>query len=1074
MVVVMLATAGTAAATEPKKGSEDSAESRGDPVGADAPADGLSSPTGVSVTPGDGTLTVEWEAPEGVQSSPPTRYRVEWKPAGDDWASASSAAAPAASRAYTISGLTNDDAQDVRVAAVYGDGEYRWSEESSAAATLRRRAPANLRVKAFPGKLKLSWDTPDMSGGFAFANYRVQWKSGDQPYNDTRRELVTDSGFTIGNLDNGTVYVIRVSTMRNRKAVASSVIAAAPVTAREYIEANIIPKYEDQFPWVAQAWYNRPLPVSLGNALGLYYFTSSRVNGFSGAIRGIRYSFNQEGYRSARVVLHEVGHHFTLDHRANDANDAVGVGWLYFNHRLKGHCAVGQVYTDALTFYAMDRKLKDALFHCPQSVKQRVSESEIRGVTASVASGEIADWFYDHYGRRDGTVDLDAVWADLREANNKRTAAFQMRHMFGGYCSLQEASWALGSSGPSYGNPWVAGGCDWRKPQDVTITPDADSLTVSWHPPLYEASPVVTEYVVQWRSAQQNYSSSRQAIVPQTAELSHAIEGLTEGAEYTVRVVAANDASTGVLVDNDGHSRAAETTATPAGRPRAPTGVAAVGGNESLLVRWQPPEGGTPADRFIVRWRTGETYNSSNRVVVRDPSARSVLVTDLANHGRYHVQVIGVNAQGWGALSEEYPVMSGAPGRPTRLSAEPRPGGGFIVTWDRPDPYYPDNPWYSVVSNRGVPILDEAGHTVPQFRYDIEYKLVGDPSAKWCSKPDHYDDVDLGNRRLDLAVLRLAYVHSCDHSRLTAGESYNFRIRASYVWLRTGDTNYRNGPWAYSGPVVYELAGSRPNSPTGVAAVGGKESLRVSWQRPAGGTPHIGFAVQWRTEQGSFGGHNEIVVWKPTARSVLVKDLDSHGRYHVRVIAINLIGRSNPSAEYFVMSGAPGRPTGLNAEPRPGGGFIVTWDRPGPYYPDNPWYRVVRERERVQETLNLPFGIQIPIPGKYKYVDGDPIRDAAGHTVPRFRYDIEYRLADEPDAKWCSLAEYRDVSRGDRTLDPDVHTVDVTEYCSGAEPVSGSSYKFRIRASYVWLRTGDTNYRNGPWAASKPVVYEAR
>ena len=1052
------------------------------PRGGDAPAEPAGSadvgptetspsgPRSVSVTPGDANLTVEWEAPTGAEAAPPTGYLVEWKAADQDWTSASAASVAATGRAYTISDLTNGVAQDLRVAATYDDGTDQWSAESRMAAAFVPRAPTGLKVNSLHEKLRVSWNAPDTSNGFEFANYKVQWKSGDQSYDTTRRELVTETRFAIGGLDNDSVYVVRVSTMKNGRAVASSVIAATPFTARQYIDQNVIPRFEDQFPWVSQAWRNRPLPARLGKALGLYVFTSSSLNGFRGAPKGIRYSFSLKGYQSARVVLHEIGHHFTLDHRANDANDAVGVGWLYFNHRLKGHCAVGQAYTDALAFHTLGRNPKDALARCPRGVRRSVSEAEIRGVIESVANGEIAEWFHDHYSHSNGTVDLEAVWADLRNANDKRSAAFQMRKMFGGYCSLREASWALGSSGPSYGNPWMDGGCDWRKPQGVIVTPGADFLAVSWSPPLYEASPAVTEYVVQWRTAEQAYSTSQQAVISESADLSHTIEDLSVGIEYSVRVIAADDASAGVLVDDNGHSRVLELTATPEAPPLAPLGVTAVGGVESLLVSWQPPEGGSPPARYVVQWRTRQTYDSGDRVVIRDPSASSVLVEGLKTHGRYYVRVVGVNGQGWGTPSDEYFAMSGAPGQPVRLTAQPRPGGGFLLKWDRPDPYYPDNPHYRPVFNRGEPVLDDDGNSVPQFRYDIEYRLDGDPDARWCSKSE-YTDVGRGVHTLNRHVHKLDYINSCQHSELVVGQSYSFRIRASYVWRKTGDTNYRNGPWAYGGPVVYHLTGDPPDAPFDVTAVGGVESLVVYWVPPRSGTPANGFVVQWKTAQESYNSTNEIVVSNLSARSVLVEGLANHGRYDVRVLGVNDLGRSEPSEKYFARSGAPGRPTHLTAESRTGGGFTLSWERPDPYYPDNPHYRVVRERVRRQATVDLPFGLKVPIPGKYKYVDGDPILDAGGNTVPRFRYDVEYKLVGDPDASWCSLSDYRNLNRGDHTLDDEAHTLDLTDYCQDSGPTPGSSYRLRIRASYVWLNSGHTDERNGPWADSAVVVY---
>ena len=1038
-----------------------------------AAATSPSSPQNPVVKASDGRLAVLWEAPLSDGGHTLTGYRIEWKPSGQNWGSASSASVNADSQAYMISGLTNGAIQDVRVAAAYAYGVGEWSEELSAAAGIVDGQPRDLKVEAVHGKLKLSWKHANNIEQSRIFRYEIEWKTGKQSYTPERSKSTTNRYAHIENLTNGTVYVVRVTTMGGNKPIASSVIAVAPTSAKDWIAENVVERYEEDFPWVREAWSNRPIPVRVrpklgGSTLGVYVFTYGPKNGFRGVISGLALRFDKHTYTNKRVVLHEMAHHYTLDHRAADVDGPIGAGWLYLNHRAAGRCALGQAYADALAHYTL-RQTSDAKMRgCSRITSGDDLDRQTLAVLDSVTRGEIPDWFHDRYDSGDGTVDLDAVWADLRNASEKRAAAYQMRGMFGGYCSLREASWAIASSDASHGNPWKDGGCDWRNPQNATVTPGPDFLAVSWSPPAYEASPAVNQYVVQWRTAHQNYDTSRQAVVPVSGELSHSIGGLTLGVEYFVRVAAVNGDSSSEFVDTDGHSRVAEVTGAPSAPPGAPAAVSAVGGKNSLLVSWEAPPGGTPPDRYVVQWRSSGPYNSADKVVVRDPSARSAVVKGLADHGSYFVRVVGANDQGWGRPSPEYFSMTGAPGEPRNVKAEPRPGGGFTLSWGRPDPHYPNNPHYRPVRLGGVALRDGDGDTVPQFRYDVEYRLVGDPDAEWCSQPQ-YQNLGRGNYALHPRVPPMGYTNYCQGAEPVPGQSYMIRIRASYVWLNSGDTNWRNGPWAYSDPIFYNLTGEPPGTPAGLSAVGGKNSLLVSWEPVEGGTPANGFVVQWRS-RGSYLPKNEMVVRDLSAKSALVEGLADHGRYHVRVLAVNDLGRSAPSSEYFAMSGAPGKPRILTAESRPGGGFSLSWERPNPYYPDNPHYRVVRHRKTKQGTLDLPFGLKVPIPGVYKVVDGDPIRDEQGHTVPQFRYDIEHRLVGDPDAEWCTRRDYRNLSRGDRSLEVP-HELDYTRFCGGSKPVAGSSYEFRIRASYVWLNSGDTNQRNGPWAYSNPVAY---
>ncbi len=918
--------------------------------------------------------------------------------------------------------------------------------------------------------------------------------------------------------------------------------------AKNHITNNVVKEYEDDYPWVRQAWSNQPLNVRVrsSNAPGWYVFYMGGHAGFRGLARGIRYGFTESGLRSDTVVLHELAHHFTLDTRVPNVQDAVGVGWLYFNHRVNGDCPVGEIYADVLAYVTRDNSnlRLGYIASCPEIGSRGKPDSQSRNVVKKVVRGEIPDWFENHYDDGSGEIDLDSLWGDIRTASGKRTIVYLLRDKFGGYCSTGEANWALTHADAVGGNPWRDGGCESRKPQDVNVIQQDGGLKVTWEPHLYEASPEVTHYAVQWRSADQDYHSSRQTLISNSSELSHTISGLTDGVEHHVRVVAVNSESTDSTVDEHGHSRAAEAssvpgqpgrpaflgsfpsdhtmvliwgvpensevdlsgyvvewksgsqeydstrrlevpvglptnatisellnstnhtfrvtaqssgglagvpaevTASPIGPPEMPLEVEAVGGRNSLLVSWEPDLSQSPPDAYVIQWRTRADYEPGNEKTIWAPFRRSHALKDMAGHGRYYVRVLARNYLGRSEPSEEFFVMSGAPHEPSDFNVEVRPGGGFEITWDRPEPYYPDNPDFRPVRNfnNKRPILDSDGSTVPQYRYDVEYRLAGDPPGPWCSQ-SRYRDVAGRNDNLDPVPHRLEYLRFCADSEPVVGESYKFRIRAAYVWKQSGDTNVRNGPWAYTDRVLYDPSGGPPDTPTGVEAVGGKASLLVSWDTPISGTAPDDYLIQWRTRANYESGNNAVSS-NPVAGLHLINRMAGHGRYYVRIIARNVLGESEPSQEYFVMSGAPHAPADVDTEVRDGGGFTVTWDRPDPYYPDNPDFRPVRNFNNKR-----------------------PILDSDGSTVPQYRYDVEYKLADGEPGGWCSQSRYRDVGRGNDTLNSDVLTLDLTRYCRNAAPVEGESYNFRVRAAYVWKNSGDTNPRNGPWKYNGPIVY---
>ena len=65
-------------------------------------------------------------------------------------------------------------------------------------------------------------------------------------------------------------------------------------------------------------------------------------------------------------------------------------------------------------------------------------------------------------------------------------------------------------------------------------------MALSWESPDDDGGSRVTGYTVQWKSGAQEYDTSRKASVTDIADLSHTIEGLSHGVEYTIRVLAHN------------------------------------------------------------------------------------------------------------------------------------------------------------------------------------------------------------------------------------------------------------------------------------------------------------------------------------------------------------------------------------------------------------------------------------------------------------------------------------------------------------------------------------------------------
>ena len=87
-------------------------------------------------------------------------------------------------------------------------------------------------------------------------------------------------------------------------------------------------------------------------------------------------------------------------------------------------------------------------------------------------------------------------------------------------------------------------------PRSLNVSPDdTGTLDASWEAPASDGGSAITGYRVQWKSGSEDYDesagSTRQAEITDPASRTHTITGLTDGVEYTVRVIAVNDVGDG-------------------------------------------------------------------------------------------------------------------------------------------------------------------------------------------------------------------------------------------------------------------------------------------------------------------------------------------------------------------------------------------------------------------------------------------------------------------------------------------------------------------------------------------------
>ena len=533
---------------------------------------GGGAPRVVALVAGDGWLAVRWAPPED-DSDGTVEYLVQWNPAAAaGWDGAAEATVPAGSSMHTIEGLANGVLHTVHVRADPAAGEGAWSGEVTGSAAAA--PPRGLSLNGLQGRIVVAWQPPDSAAAPPVARYVVQWTRSGIPYDATRSEEVPAAGTeaTIYELGVGAVWRVRVSAVDAvGRVLGRSDGSTRTESASDAIEREVVEGFEEDFPWLGQTW-DASILVTLDGSLGAYWFQSPTSVATAGGTNwpnlreGLGYAFAAWGsYTNHAIVMHEMAHHFTLDVRVPGNTASTAAGWLYFDQLVGGHCSVGETYADVLAYHTSSGRWGEWAYleGCAQA--GRPPDEEALAVVASISDGEIPQWLFDTYST-DGTADttdLDRLWSDVKALPDVGSeVAYGLHAAFGGYCSDKEAISAHWATAPTFKNPWVQGGCETRRPGDLTAAPGSSgAISVRWTAPHYATTPTVDAYVVQWKGDGEQYDSSRQALVTDLSSLSYTITGLVSGEQHRVRVAAVGQADTADFVDDDGRTRADETDA---------------------------------------------------------------------------------------------------------------------------------------------------------------------------------------------------------------------------------------------------------------------------------------------------------------------------------------------------------------------------------------------------------------------------------------------------------------------------------------------------------------------------------
>ena len=187
----------------------------------------------LSASPGSGSVRLSWNRPSDNGGSAIIRYEVRYQAVGEAWSEWENVGA--GSRGVTVGNLINGREYVFEVRAVNALG--KGGAETVQATPERRiappppppgnggggggllfppEAPAGLMAMPGEGAVRLEWSPPESDGGTPILRYEYRLKEGRGEFGEWTRiadsapDEVNATGYTVGELGNGTVYVFEL------------------------------------------------------------------------------------------------------------------------------------------------------------------------------------------------------------------------------------------------------------------------------------------------------------------------------------------------------------------------------------------------------------------------------------------------------------------------------------------------------------------------------------------------------------------------------------------------------------------------------------------------------------------------------------------------------------------------------------------------------------------------------------------------------------------------------------------------------------------------------------------------
>ena len=359
-----------------------------------------------------------------------------------------------------------------------------------------------------PDSLWIQWRQPWHKGYLPLTKYVVQWRPAGEEFDEIRQAEVADIDrlwHIVDGVDGQSLYEIRIMAVNAAGAGPLSAPAqelssagrplvlsdTAPNLFDEaediewpraqrlrfwlYVEEELLPRYEQEHPWLRQAWNRVKTKGSLDfcqrhdcDDLG-----SGAVSFFCRADKPVsslprcwlrELILKADKLKDDSLIVHELGHVLTLDNVFLEESLELTLAGLYFVDLADEACPAHELYADTLEALVVGPGSGwywQRCSHLPDSPSRKAL-----AVVGQALAGEDPGWFNRKYGLPDSSLDYQAIWADIARLSERPWTAVvhSLRQHFGGYCDEAALAAALRTVEDKAelgrrAQPWRDGGC---------------------------------------------------------------------------------------------------------------------------------------------------------------------------------------------------------------------------------------------------------------------------------------------------------------------------------------------------------------------------------------------------------------------------------------------------------------------------------------------------------------------------------------------------------------------------------------------------------------------------------------